>query len=108
LTKGTTGRQKENLGISEPSDFNYLACSGEYNADGVDDVQEFGDMLRAMEICQISAQERDALLRIVAGILHLGNIEFIEIDGKTALRSKQSLIFPAYLLVSTSTNLEYI
>ena len=101
LTKGTTGQLKEQLGMTEPSYFNYLSCSKEYSADGVDDVAEFKDMSRAMEICQINAQDKSAIFNIVAGILHLWNIEFVEGDDatKAVIRDPATLAFPAYLLV---------
>lgn len=91
---------KEQLGLTEPSYFNYLACSGEYNADGINDAEEYKDMSRAMDICQITPAEKQAIFRIVCGILHLGNIDFIEgEDGvKAILRDDQALAFPAYLL----------
>ncbi len=101
MTKGATGQMKEQLGLTEPSYFRYLNMSGEYNADGVDDVEEFKEMSRAMDICQISEAEKSAIFKIVCGILHLGNIDFIEGDdgNKAVLRDREQLAFPAYLLV---------
>ncbi|KAJ3371197.1 Unconventional myosin-Ie [Kappamyces sp. JEL0680] len=69
---------REQLGLAEPGYFNYLALSGEFNADGVNDVEEFRDMEKAMDICQISPSDKQAIFRIVSGILHLGNIDFVE------------------------------
>ena len=91
---------RENLGLSSPDNFNYLNMSREYDADGVNDVQEFTDTCNAMDICQISPQEKDAIFRLTCAILHLGNIEFVESEaGNSAvLRDKNSLEFPAYLL----------
>jgi myosin-1 len=100
MTKGVTGELKEQLGMTEPGYFHYLSMSGEYSADGIDDVQEFKDMSRAMDICQISPQDKQAIFRLTCGILHLGNIDFVEgEDGnKAVLRNRDALAFPAYLL----------
>ena len=102
MTKGTTGKLKEQLGMTEPSYFRYLSHSGEYHADGVDDVAEYQDMSRAMDICQISPADKNAIFRLTCAVLHLGNIDFVEGKGgnKAVLQDPETLAFPAYLLVS--------
>ncbi|KAJ3303728.1 Unconventional myosin-Ie [Kappamyces sp. JEL0829] len=100
MTKGATAQMREQLGLAEPGYFNYLALSGEFNADGVNDVEEFRDMEKAMDICQISPSDKQAIFRIVSGILHLGNIDFVEgeVANQAVLRDPETLGFPAYLL----------
>ena len=100
MTKASTAQMKEQLGMADPSCFNYLSCSGEYNADGVNDIEEFQEMSRAMDVCQISPQIKQAIFRIVCGILHLGNIEFVEGQkaNEAILQDEQTLAFPAFLL----------
>ncbi len=100
LTKGSTGQLREHLGMTDPSYFSYLRCSGEYNADGIDDIQEFKDMEKAMDICQISPNDKQSIFDIAAGILHLGNVDFVEADNPAAstVSDKDTLAFPAYLL----------
>lgn len=87
--------------MTDPAYFQYLSCSGEFNADGVNDVEEFADMQKAMDICMISSAEKVNILKIIAGILHLGNIEFVEGEeaNRAIIQDQQSLAFPAYLLV---------
>lgn len=101
LTKGTKGPLREQLGMAEPDYYNYLACSKEYNADGVNDIEEYEEMSRAMDICQIKPAEKKAIFDIVAGILHMGNITFSEGEDATQaiISDPNSLAFPAYLLV---------
>ncbi|KAI8900491.1 P-loop containing nucleoside triphosphate hydrolase protein, partial [Globomyces pollinis-pini] len=100
MTKGVTGEMAEQLGLTKPDYFNYLRCSGEYDADGVNDIEEYNDMSRAMDICQISAAEKNSIFKIVCGILHLGNVDFTEGQNGTSavIRDPQTLAFPAYLL----------
>lgn len=66
--------QKYKLG--NPRTFHYLNQSNCYELDVVDDSKEYIATRRAMEIVGISAEEQDAIFRVVAAVLHLGNIEF--------------------------------
>ena len=43
---------------------------------GVDDAREFQDVLEAMQTLQFSASTVESLLKILAGVLALGNLEF--------------------------------
>ena len=99
ITKGATPAQKEQLGMMEPSNFNYLRISREYDADGINDVEEFTDMQNAMDVCLISPEHKQAILEIVAGILHLGNVSFVEGEkaGTAVIQDLRTLAFPAYL-----------
>jgi myosin heavy subunit len=44
--------------------------------DGVDDKTEFEEMDGSLEHCGFSDEERESIYYILAGILHLGNVEF--------------------------------
>lgn len=105
MTKGATPEEKEAYGMVEPRYFNYLNVSSEYNADGINDVEEYADMKHAMDICQILGAEKQAIFSIVAAILHLGNVTFVEGENgvNAVVRDTQTLAFPAYLLVSHLT-----
>ncbi|GLU07844.1 hypothetical protein SLE2022_247840 [Rubroshorea leprosula] len=70
--------------LGNPRMFHYLNQSNCYELDGVDDSKEYIATRRAMDIVGMSADEQDAIFRVVAAILHLGNIEFAkgkEIDS---------------------------
>ncbi|KAK4407291.1 Myosin-8 [Sesamum angolense] len=74
--------QKYKLG--NPRTFHYLNQSNCYKLDGVDDSKEYIATRRAMNTVGISSEEQDAIFRVIAAILHLGNIEFVkgkEIDS---------------------------
>lgn len=64
--------------LGNPRTFHYLNQSNCYELDGVDDSKEYLETRRAMDIVGISSDEQDGIFRVVAGILHLGNIEFSE------------------------------
>ncbi|RAL43433.1 hypothetical protein DM860_012574 [Cuscuta australis] len=70
--------------LDHPRTFHYLNQSNCYQLDGVDDAKEYLETRKAMDIVGISSEEQDAIFRVVASILHLGNIEFAkgtEIDS---------------------------
>ncbi|KAH6770255.1 myosin XI B, partial [Perilla frutescens var. hirtella] len=70
----------EKYKLGNPRDFHYLNQTNCYELDGVDDSKEYLTTRRAMDVIGISSEEQDGIFRVVAAILHLGNIEF----GKTS------------------------
>ncbi|KAJ6847947.1 myosin-6-like [Iris pallida] len=70
----------ERYKVGNPRAFHYLNQSNCFELDGVDDCNEYLETRSAMDIVGISYFEQDAIFRVVAAILHLGNIEFC--DGK--------------------------
>ncbi|BAT95510.1 hypothetical protein VIGAN_08225400 [Vigna angularis var. angularis] len=68
--------EKEKYKLGDPKSFHYLNQSNCYELVGVNAAQEYLSTKRAMDIVGISQDEQDAIFRVVAGILHLGNINF--------------------------------
>ncbi|XP_037458171.1 myosin-11-like [Triticum dicoccoides] len=68
--------------LEHPRTYHYLNKSNCYDLVGVSDAREYLATRRAMDIVGISTQEQDAIFRVVAAILHIGNIEFAK--GKEA------------------------
>nr|GMD61089.1 myosin-6 isoform X2 [Ipomoea batatas] len=62
--------------LGNPRTFHYLNQSNCYDLDGVDDSKEYLITRKAMDVVGIHSEEQDAIFRVVAAILHLGNIEF--------------------------------
>ncbi|KAJ6912075.1 myosin-6-like isoform X2 [Populus alba x Populus x berolinensis] len=74
----------EKYKLGNPRTFHYLNQSNFYDLDGVNESEEYLATRRAMDIVGINANEQDAIFRVVAAILHLGNVEFAkgnEIDS---------------------------
>ncbi|XP_010522441.1 PREDICTED: myosin-7 [Tarenaya hassleriana] len=71
-------QETEQFKLGKPSTFHYLNQSNCYALDGVDDSKEYVATRKAMDVVGISSEEQDAIFRIVAAILHLGNIEFVK------------------------------
>ncbi|XP_026435755.1 myosin-6-like [Papaver somniferum] len=62
--------------LGNPRDFHYLNQSKCIELDGIDDPKEYLATRKAMDVVGISSEEQDAIFRVVAAVLHLGNIEF--------------------------------
>ncbi|XP_076882942.1 myosin-6-like [Bidens hawaiensis] len=68
--------ESEKYKVGNPRKFHYLNQSNFFELSGVDESQEYLATKKAMEVVGISSDEQDAIFRVVAAILHLGNIEF--------------------------------
>ncbi|OIT26248.1 PREDICTED: myosin-7-like [Nicotiana attenuata] len=66
----------EKYKVGNPRTFHYLNQSNFFELAGVDESEEYLATRRAMDIVGISHDEQDAIFRVVAAILHLGNVEF--------------------------------
>ena len=66
------------LGIQNASRFNYLSKSECFSVDGIDDSKDFQEVINAMTTCRLNEDDQLNIFKIIAGILHLGNIVFIE------------------------------
>ncbi|CAI9290550.1 unnamed protein product [Lactuca saligna] len=68
--------ESEKYKVGNPRTFHYLNQSNFYELSGVDESQEYLETRKAMDVVGINSEEQDAIFRVVAAILHLGNIEF--------------------------------
>ncbi|XP_063146862.1 unconventional myosin-If isoform X2 [Candoia aspera] len=98
LIEGASQDQKHNLGIMSPDYYYYLSQSETYKVDGTDDRSEFHETMNAMDVIGITGQDKQLVLQIIAGILHLGNISFEEKGNYAQVENSDLLAFPAYLL----------
>ncbi|KAK9684902.1 hypothetical protein RND81_10G241200 [Saponaria officinalis] len=101
----------ERYKLGNPRSFHYLNQSNCYELVGINDAQDYLDTRRAMDIVGISKQEQDAIFRVVASILHLGNVVFTkgqEVDSSVPKDndSKFHLQTAAELLMCDPVGLE--
>ncbi|XP_027368060.1 myosin-9 [Abrus precatorius] len=84
--------EKEKYKLGDPRSFHYLNQSNCYELVGVNAAQEYLSTKRAMDIVGISQEEQDAIFRVVAAILHLGNIKFAksEENDSSVLEGEES------------------
>ncbi|KAH8520823.1 hypothetical protein H0E87_002035 [Populus deltoides] len=101
----------ERYKLGSPKSFHYLNQSNCYELDGVNDSHEYLATRRAMDIVGISDQEQEGIFRVVAAILHLGNVNFAkgqEIDSSVIKdeKSRFHLSFTSELLRCDAKSLE--
>ncbi|KAL2609153.1 hypothetical protein R1flu_027726 [Riccia fluitans] len=66
----------EKYKLRDPTTFHYLNQSPVFELNNVNNGREYLKTRRAMDIVGISPEEQEAIFRVVAAILHLGNVEF--------------------------------
>ncbi|XP_044976874.1 myosin-17-like isoform X12 [Hordeum vulgare subsp. vulgare] len=62
--------------LGDPSSFHYLNQSSCIRVDGINDAEEYLATRNAMDMVGITEEEQEAIFRVVAAVLHLGNINF--------------------------------
>lgn len=99
LTKGASQQQRETFGVQGPETYLYTSASGCTSVNSIDDVADFSQTLNAMGIIGLGQEEQDAIFRLLAAILWIGNISFVENEeGNAAIRDQSVPNFVAYLL----------
>ncbi|CAL1382870.1 unnamed protein product [Linum trigynum] len=101
----------EKYKLDHPKTFHYLNQSKCFELVGVSDAHDYLATRRAMDIVGISAKEQEAIFRVVAAILHLGNIVFTkgkEVDSSVPKdeKAKFHLKTTAELLMCDAVALE--
>ncbi|WZZ77234.1 hypothetical protein YC2023_097806 [Brassica napus] len=85
---GNAKTETERYKLGKPSTFRYLNQSNCYALDGLDDSKEYLATRKAMDVVGIGSEDQDAIFRVVAAILHLGNIEFAKGEESEAAEPK--------------------
>jgi len=73
---GNDSNLAADLGMETMDKYNYLNQSGTSNVDGIDDEKDFTQMMDALTTLGITVDEQNAILRVLASILHTGNLQF--------------------------------
>lgn len=76
---GLDGVLKQEWGLTSLESFRYTNQSGEYSRhDGETDLDNFRRLEQALNDVALDSIDRETIFRVVAGILHLGNVTFEE------------------------------
>lgn len=81
LLQGASKELAKELLIDEKQEFKYLQNGRKFDIDNVDDAKEFALTLDSMKTAGFDEESQNMIFRILAAILHLGNVEF-EADGE--------------------------
>ncbi|KAL0966723.1 hypothetical protein UPYG_G00299320 [Umbra pygmaea] len=97
LLAGTNAEQRDAFSLSPAENYYYLKQSGCIADKTINDKDTFQDVLNAMRTMQFTEDNIREILRLLAGILHTGNIEFMtaggaQVSSKTALSRAADLL----------------
>jgi myosin-1 len=99
FTKGASQTYRTNLGVQKPDTYLYTSRSKCLDVEGIDDLAEYQDTLNAMKTIGLTQAEQDEIFRMLAAVLWIGNIQFVEDkDGYAAVTDQSVVDFVAYLL----------
>ncbi|KAI9495701.1 P-loop containing nucleoside triphosphate hydrolase protein [Zychaea mexicana] len=99
LTKAAPPEYQEAYGLQGPESFLYTSRSGCLDVEGINDVTEYGETIKAMDIVGLQKHEQDEIFKMLAVVLWLGNLLFVEDDsGNAAISDPDVANFIAYLL----------
>mmetsp|Transcript_31812 Transcript_31812/g.77526 ORF Transcript_31812/g.77526 Transcript_31812/m.77526 type:complete len:1662 (+) Transcript_31812:33-5018(+) len=97
LIRGADDGLLKKLKLSNnPEDYKYM-MNGTFDVDDMDDKVEFNELTKSMRNLQFSDSEFEAVFKIVAGVLHLGNVEF------ASTGDRQCAVKPGTALGNTAT-----
>lgn len=99
FTKNCPPQYQQLFGIQGPETYIYTSAAQCVDADGINDSKDFEETLRAMNVIGLAQSEQDSIFRMLAAILWIGNISFVEDEnGNAAIRDEGVTNFVAYLL----------
>eukprot|EP00667_Euglena_gracilis_P008212 EG_transcript_8328 len=98
LCAGVTGPLREKCHLRPAAGFRYLTCGQMLTRDGVSDEQEWQETVEALEAVGVAPAERDGLVRLLAGILHLGEVDFVAQDAHCDVANPDQLAVACTLL----------
>lgn len=76
MLAGLDAEEKVKLELNDPSSYFYLMQGDCIECDGRDDKVEFGEIKAAMKVLMFSEPEVWDLMKILASLLHIGNIRY--------------------------------
>ncbi|XP_055501291.1 unconventional myosin-VIIa-like [Leucoraja erinacea] len=76
LLMGMKKEQKQLLGLGAAHEFDYLTMGNCTSCTGHDDVGQYADICSAMKILMFSDKEQWDINKLLAAVLHLGNLKF--------------------------------
>uniref|UniRef100_A0A8C7GGL5 Unconventional myosin-VIIa-like n=1 Tax=Oncorhynchus kisutch TaxID=8019 RepID=A0A8C7GGL5_ONCKI len=76
MLMGMPAEQKKILSLGNASEYNYLTMGNCTSCDGRDDIKEYAHFRSAMKILMFSENDSWEINKLLAAMLHLGNVHF--------------------------------
>lgn len=104
LIAGSSSEEKELLGLTDITDFSYINQGGEPVIANVDDAAEFKVTKDALETVGIDPKTQSGIFRILAALLHIGNIEITATRTNAILASDEPNLVKVCELLGLDAN----
>ena len=104
LCAGATAKEREKFHLKGPEAFQYLNQGGEPTIPNVNDAEEFGLTRKSLETVGLSAETQAEIFGILAGLLHIGNIQITATRTDALLSSTDSALETASSLLGIDPN----
>lgn len=76
ILAGLSKEEKVKLELQDASKYYYLTQGGCITCEGRDDGKEYAEITQAMRVLSFPQPEVDDVLKILAALLHIGNIKY--------------------------------
>eukprot|EP00029_Vermamoeba_vermiformis_P011292 TRINITY_DN616_c1_g2_i1.p1 TRINITY_DN616_c1_g2~~TRINITY_DN616_c1_g2_i1.p1 ORF type:complete len:1008 (-),score=401.27 TRINITY_DN616_c1_g2_i1:84-3056(-) len=106
LIAGANANEKREFHLGSVESYYYLNQSGSFTVDGVNDAAELETTRRAMTVVGISEAEQHSIFKLVAAVLHLGQLKFEKKGEGSTVANKDELKVTSDLLGITTEELE--
>ncbi|MGH0186718.1 UNVERIFIED_CONTAM: hypothetical protein FKN15_022405, partial [Acipenser sinensis] len=89
MLKGMTPEQKKKLGLGKATDYSYLTMGSCTVCDGRDDTKEYSNIRSAMKVLMFTDTENWEISKLMAAILHMGNLHYEGLNPATGPYAKK-------------------
>uniref|UniRef100_A0A672Z2N9 Myosin VIIAb n=1 Tax=Sphaeramia orbicularis TaxID=375764 RepID=A0A672Z2N9_9TELE len=103
MLKGMVPEQKAKLGLGLATDYCYLTMGNCTECDGRDDLRDYSSILAAMKVLMFTETESWEISKLLAAILHMGNLRFEGRSHCTDLTFTLIFITPKDVMVCLTT-----
>ncbi|KAL9107559.1 MAG: hypothetical protein Q9227_007559 [Pyrenula ochraceoflavens] len=104
LIAGATDAEREDLGLQTVEQFDYLNQGGEPVIEGVDDAAEFAATRKSLTTTGIKEAVQTEIFRLLAALLHLGNIKITATRTASALSTTDEALGKACTMLGINVD----
>ncbi|CAI2032040.1 hypothetical protein SEUBUCD646_0H03520 [Saccharomyces eubayanus] len=89
LMAGLPAQTKEELHLTDASDYFYMNQGGDTKINGIDDAEEYQTTVDALTLVGITTETQHQIFKILAALLHIGNIEIKKTRNDASLSADE-------------------
>ncbi|KAF2158114.1 hypothetical protein K461DRAFT_219328 [Myriangium duriaei CBS 260.36] len=104
LVAGASDAERQELGLIPVEHFDYMNQGGNAQIDGVDDAEEFRATKDSLTRIGVGAEQQSSIFRILAALLHIGNIKITATRTDSQLSSSEPSVIKACELLGINAD----